>query len=65
MDDRVLYEILLNRIRENPDKYVAVTEDGEAILADSKEMLFKLAGKRSLRCIGHGKNRRYRHFIYS
>ncbi|MDI6654423.1 MAG: hypothetical protein QME59_00870 [Candidatus Hydrothermarchaeota archaeon] len=61
-----MFKMMEKVARENPGKYVAISEKGEAILAESREKLFELAREKScnIKCIGHGIDKRYKHFIY-
>mgnify|MGYP007042357387 CR=1 FL=1 len=66
-DDLIkLYPILEKAVNDYPGKHVAVTEEGEIIVADSREELLKTAKSRGLKklCIGHGEDRQIKHFIY-
>jgi hypothetical protein len=65
MEDKVLYGIMEKAVRENPERYVAVLENGETVLADSREDLFEIAKKRAgeIRCVSHGRSK-YKHSIY-
>jgi hypothetical protein len=65
MEDAVLFKIMQKAVRENPERYVAVMENGETILADSRKDLFEMAKGRpyKIRCVSHGA-KKYKHFIY-
>jgi capsule polysaccharide export protein KpsC/LpsZ len=66
MEDAALLEIMQKAVKENPNKHIAVMEDGEVISAESRKKVFEIAGKKPkrVRCIGHGIDKRYKHFIY-
>ncbi len=65
MEDTVLFKIMQKAVRENPERYVAVMENGETILADSRKGLFETAKGRphKVRCVSHGTGK-YKHSIY-
>ncbi len=66
MEDKALYEILRKTAKDNPDKYIAVLEDGMVLISEKKEKLFEKAKGYGVkvRGIGHGVNRKYKHFVY-
>ncbi len=64
MEDAVLFKKMEKVARENPGKYIAVSDRGETILAESREELFELAKKKSctIKCIGHGVDKKVQTF---
>jgi len=57
MNDARFYGIMEKTAKENPDKVIAVLDNGEAVLADSRERLFKKVRGLNVKCIGHGINK--------
>jgi hypothetical protein len=66
MEDKELYEILRKTAKDNPDRYIAVLEDGSILISETREKLFQKAMDSGIRVrgIGHGINRKYKHFVY-
>lgn len=66
MEDRALYEILRKTAKDNPDKYIAVLENGMVLVSETREKLFEKAkgSGAKVKGIGHGINKKYKHFVY-
>lgn len=61
-----LFSVLEKAVNDHPGRYVAVTECGEVIVADSREEVLKIVKGKGLKkvCLGHGRSKQIRHFIY-
>lgn len=66
MEDKALYEVLRKTAKENPDKHIAVLDDGRVLISETRESLFEKAkgSGAKVKGIGHGISKKYKHFVY-